>query len=116
MIGTCLTGLFANPSYSGLAFATGSFYRSAMQLGIQCAGVTITIVYSSIATAIIYGTLFLAAKALKTSLTIPAGMAPDVSQHGETAYSRATTKAESTLKIAEVATVTAIEASAVNVA
>ncbi len=114
MIGTCLTGLFANPSYGGPPFATGSFYRSAKQLGIQCAGVTITIVYSAIATAIIYGALFLAAKALKTSLSIPAGMAPDVSQHGETAYSRATTKADSTLKIAEVTT--AVDASAVNVA
>jgi Amt family ammonium transporter len=84
MVGAALTGLFANPTY-GSATAVGSFYRNAVQLGIQCAGITVTIVYSAIGTALIYGFLYLIARGLGQTLSIPAGMSPDVSQHGEKA-------------------------------
>jgi Amt family ammonium transporter len=84
MVGAALTGLFANPTYSNIA-AVGSFYRNAVQLGIQCAGITVTIVYSAIGTALIYGFLYLIARGLGQTLSVPSGMAPDVSQHGEKA-------------------------------
>jgi Amt family ammonium transporter len=102
MIGSALTGLFSNPSYSNLSAATaGGFYSNAVQLGIQCAGITVTIVFSAIVTAIIYGILYAIAKLLKTTLTIPSNMAPDVSQHGEKAYSSATTRADLAVRAAD---------------
>ena len=83
MIGSALTGLFANSAYSG--GANGSFYGSAASLGKQCAAISIVIVYCTIATTIIFWVLWLAAAALKSTLDLPVeehGNA-DASQHGE---------------------------------
>lgn len=97
MIGSALTGLFANVSFNATTngandAANGSFYRNARQLGIQCLGITVTVVFSAVGTAIIFGALWLIAKLLKQTLSIPANLAPDISQHGEKAYQSSTTK------------------------
>lgn len=92
MVGAALTGLFADPRYSngyvttaGIA-AQGSFFGVPKQLGIQCAGISVTILMSAVSTAVIYFTLAALAKLLNTSMLIPAGLSPDVSQHGQKAY------------------------------
>lgn len=66
----------------------GSFYGNAIQLGKQCAGITVTIVYSAIATTIIFGVLWAGAKATGSSLVIPIDLQDqaDKHMHGEEAY------------------------------
>ena len=99
MVGTALTGLFANTAFSGLlpisgafknheATYKGSFYGSAVQLGIQCAGISVTILYSVVCTVLIYGVLWAVAKVLGDTVYIPEDQrhTADVSQHGESAY------------------------------
>jgi len=96
MVGAALTGLFANPSYqavTGKVF-TGSFYRQAERLGIQCAGISVTILMSVVGTVTIYGVLWAIARMLGDTVCIPADMQgqADLSQHGESAYFSASGK------------------------
>jgi len=55
---SALTGLFANPSYghgaSGAYTGAGSFYGNPVQLGRQCAGISVTLLVSAVSTVIIY--------------------------------------------------------------
>jgi Amt family ammonium transporter len=95
MIGAALTGLFANPSYSNGAYQgktgetfKGSFYGQANRLGLQCAGISVTILLSVVGTVLIYGVLWAIATALGDIVHIPLELQnnADASQHGETAY------------------------------
>lgn len=90
MVGSALTGLFMDTRYSD-GTVDGSFYGNAVQLGKQCAGITVTIVYSAIATSIIFGVLWVLAKATGTTLVIPVDLQDqaDKHMHGEEAYASA---------------------------
>jgi len=91
MIGSALTGLFANGSFSG--GVNGSFYGSSIALGKQCAAISVVVLYCSIATSLIYWVLWACASALKDTLDIPLAehADADTSQHGERAYYSKTT-------------------------
>ena len=131
MVGAALTGLFANHTYGNALYGygdkgasatpiRGSFYGSSVQLGIQCVGISVTIVYSAIVTALIFGLLFAISKyVFKVGMAIPAGMSPDVSQHGEKAYhAQTTTVARDTTGVTPSATIrtpVSIESSSVTV-
>ena len=96
MVGSALTGLFANASYSG--GASGSFYGNAVSLGKQCAATSVVILYCTIATTIIFWTLWAAARVLGDTLDLPEsamGQA-DISLHGELAYFHSTKVARAT--------------------
>jgi Amt family ammonium transporter len=95
MIGAALTGLFANPSYHNGAYQgvtgavfKGSFYGQAERLGIQCAGISVTILVSVVGTGLIYAVLWAIAKALGDTVHIPLELQgnSDASLHGEQAY------------------------------
>lgn len=77
--------------YCSAGTVDGSFYGNAVQLGKQCAGITVTIVYSAIATSIIFGVLWALAKATGTTLVIPIALQDqaDKHMHGEEAYASA---------------------------
>ncbi len=66
-ISSALTGLFANASYGGVG--AGSFYNNSIQLGRQCAGISVVLLVSVVGTTVIYGFLLAVSKALgnKTS-------------------------------------------------
>ena len=75
MVGSGLVGLFADFNYSGAtnvngAPVNGAFYGNSMQLAYQCAGVTVTIVFTAIGTTSIYWFVWLVAAALKDTMTI----------------------------------------------
>jgi len=55
-VGSALTGLFANNTYSGSASTTynGSFYSNGVQLGRQCAGIAVVALVSIVATTATY--------------------------------------------------------------
>jgi hypothetical protein len=67
---------------------TGSFYWNAKALGIQCAGISVTILVSVVGTLLIYGVLWTIATAAGDTVYIPLEMQgnADLSQHGESAY------------------------------
>jgi Amt family ammonium transporter len=82
LIGALLTGIFADPSING---AAGLLYGNPKQLWIQIISIGVTILYTSLVTAIIFGIL----KVVFRNLRVPvedelAGL--DETQHGEKAY------------------------------
>jgi len=82
IIGALLTGIFADPSING---AAGLLYGNPKQLWIQIISIGVTILYTSLVTAIIFGIL----KVVFRNLRVPvedelAGL--DETQHGEKAY------------------------------
>lgn len=97
MVGSAFVGLFADtpklyPSGTFVGLETpdvvGSFFGFPRQLGIQCAGISVSILYSLVGTTIIFWILWALATACGASMAIPVefhGNA-DVSQHGEKAY------------------------------
>lgn len=89
IMGTLLTGLFAT-RYGAYAPNDGAFYFNAPQYGKQIAGILVTVFLSVVATTVIYWTLWVLAYAFGSSLTIPKEDQDnaDVSQHGESAYSK----------------------------
>ena len=103
MVGSALTGLFADSAYTTAYTLTadgvetdvnGSFFGFPRQLGIQCAGISVAILYSVVGTTIIFWLLWALAKfAFGASIAIPIEFhgAADVSQHGEKAYYTAQT-------------------------
>ena len=75
MVGSCLVGLFADFKASDLYNAlgepvNGAFYGNPKQLAIQCASVTVAIVYSAIGTTIIYWFCWAIARVLNDTLAI----------------------------------------------
>jgi len=82
LIGATLTGVFADPSING---AAGLLYGNPKQLWIQIIAVGVTVVYTAIVTAIIFGIL----KIIFGNLRVPAEdelVGLDETQHGEKAY------------------------------
>jgi hypothetical protein len=63
-------------------------YGNATALGIQCAGISVTILVSVVGTLLIYGVLWTIATAAGDTVYIPLEMQgnADLSQHGESAY------------------------------
>lgn len=69
-VSSALTGLFANSSYSGAIYNTstpgvpdvahynGSFYNNSVQLGKQCAAISVTFLLSAVATTAVYWTVY----------------------------------------------------------
>jgi Amt family ammonium transporter len=69
-VSSALTGLFANPNYSGAIYSTGtpnvpdvahysgSFYNNSVQLGKQCAAISVTVLLSAVATTAVYWTVY----------------------------------------------------------
>jgi Amt family ammonium transporter len=92
-VGSALTGLFANAGISANVDQTsmpaqGSFYGQAILLGKQCAGISATVLYTVVATSVIFWVLWALAKALRDTIDLSPENRnfPDSSQHGETAY------------------------------
>lgn len=113
MVGSALTGLFTNPFYNTNPFSTthvyepdksvagpvGSFYGNPIELGKQCAGISVAILYAIVGTTIIYWLLVLVARyVFQDTIDIPVELQSnsDVSQHGEKAYHSKTTSVAST--------------------
>ena len=98
MVGAALTGLFANPSFSGATDAAGrpaqgSFYFNAILLGKQCAGISATVLYTAVGTSVIFWVLWALATLCKDRMDLAPEhrKEPDSSQHGEAAYYKAAT-------------------------
>lgn len=101
-VGSALTGLFANPGISAAVDmvgkpAQGSFYGQAILLGKQCAGISATVLYTAVATSVIFWVLWALAKALGDTMDLSPENRnfPDSSQHGEAAYFKAKAAASS---------------------
>ena len=71
MIGTALTGLFAESKVSGIMNVNGAFFSGGGRLlGRQCAAITVVVVYTAIATSIIFGIVHLVSKLLQSRMHI----------------------------------------------
>jgi len=82
MVGALLTGVFADPAWSGSA--SGLISGNAAQVGIQAAGVLVVLLYSAAAT---FGILKLVELVVPLRVSAGAeGRGLDVSDHGEEAY------------------------------
>ena len=93
MVGAALSGLFANSwvsdaKYPTGAYIDGSFYHNPILLAKQCAGISVTVLYTAVATSVIFGALWALARACgdRMELAKEERDFPDASQHGESAY------------------------------
>jgi Amt family ammonium transporter len=83
MSGALLTGVFADAHWGG---TNGLLFGNPAQLGIQAAGVAVTIIYSGIGT---FAVLKLVGLAIPLRATVRAeGVGMDITQHGEEAYTQ----------------------------
>jgi len=85
VVGAMLTGVFAQPAWSGVD-STGALFGNIRQLGVQAIAILATIVYSGVLTFAILKAIALAAR-LRTDIR-EEGLGLDFTQHGEEAYSR----------------------------
>jgi len=81
ILGTILTGVFADPSING---AAGLLYGNPAQLWIQIQAVVISIVYVAVATAVIFGIVRIFTTLRVSEEEEYTGL--DTTQHGENAY------------------------------
>ena len=93
MVGAALTGLFADSAISDAkdatgAYVNGGFYRNGALLGKQCAAISATVLYTAVATSVIFLAISAIARAFGDTIDLPAHQRayPDTSQHGEAAY------------------------------
>jgi Amt family ammonium transporter len=85
-VSSALTGLFANPTYGGVVHA-GSFYGNPIQLGRQCAGISVTLLVAVVGTIVSYAFVLLVSKAFGNITT-------SLAEHAEPAADKPLTAAE----------------------
>ena len=102
MVGSALTGLFANGAYGSpdpsnvlgnpawVAAPFGSFYGNAVLLGKQCASISVTILFAAVGTSVIYCFVWVVAYAFGESPAIAPHKQENVDAklHRAAAYSR----------------------------
>ena len=97
-IGAALTGLFANGMYSGsdpvgvlgtaMTGPFGSFYGNSILLGKQCAAISVTILFASVGTSVIFWAVWAIGWVLGETIHIAPHKQGNVDEklHGEAAY------------------------------